>query len=445
MKHLAAVGKDRPVLLLCGSLGIASVIIISFFGYENKTSLFTVLKLSILSVVLLSVLIFYIISQQGKLMVQPYFCRIFSLLYIGSLITIFLTKNNPEITVWMAGGLLTSMLFDMYLGFMVTFHFVFFAAFAGGYQLELIIYLFILGNLLCLLSGYMKKYNTLGYTAVIVLSMQIILLFIINNFILKKALNLGAVFSLAGSLITILVSFGIYSLYLAITAKDWEAVTLDGRIDGCKIIPESGKDIPAGKEAVRPYDKSSGEGKGWNLEEVLDIDFPLLIRLKEYSEKVYKHSLLIGDLSQKAAKAIGADENLAKAGGFYHEIGRIVNKEYVEEGVKLAQQYYLPEVITQMIRQHNLKYEKPKSPEAAIVMITISIIATKEYLEKCERKSLSHSSTGKMQNHTVPIEKIVDNVFQMRLTKGSLDESGLTLKQYNDLKEFFVHIGEKTI
>ncbi len=67
-------------------------------------------------------------------------------------------------------------------------------------------------------------------------------------------------------------------------------------------------------------------------------------------------------------------------------------------------------------------------------MIAISVIAAREYLEKTDKKS------GAAPHEPVSIEKIVDNVFQMRLTKGSLDESGLTLKQYNQLKGFFLHI-----
>jgi membrane-associated HD superfamily phosphohydrolase len=69
-------------------------------------------------------------------------------------------------------------------------------------------------------------------------------------------------------------------------------------------------------------------------------------------------------------------------------------------------------------------------------MITISITATKEYLEKTER---TLAPDGQAVS-AVPMEKIVDNVFQMRLSKGSLDESGLTLRQFNDLKEFFLHM-----
>lgn len=459
MKHLDTARRDKPISLLCGILGIVSVLIIIFFGHENRSSLPTVLKLSLLSIVLLSVIIFYVSSQYGKIYELPHFYAIFSLIYLGSLFLILLTKDRAELTLWMTGGLLTAMLFNMYLGYIVTFDFVFFASFAGGFQLEFIVYLFILGTFMCLLSGYMKKYSTLGYTAVIILSIQLILIFIINNFILKNSLNIAAVRSLASTLLSIGFSYGIYTVYTKKTgrAPEEQALpakgigtevlrSLSGELSDTGIIPEmdvaeagvTETDVMEADVTGTDVDRcdTPEEKESRNLEEILDTEFPLLKRLEQYSQKVYRHSLLISDLSGKAAKAVGADEYKAKAGGLYHEIGRIENKEYVEEGIKLARAYHLPGVITDMIRQHNIKYEKPKSPEAAIVMITISIIATKEYLEKTE----SRAEESRQPGMRVPIEKIVDNVFQMRFSRGSLDESGLTLKQYHDLKEFFLHI-----
>lgn len=434
MKHLETVRRERPVSLLCGILGVLSVLIVIVFGYENGTPLSTVIKLSVLSVVLLAVVIFYILIQHEKVNEKPRFYLVFGILYLGSLLCILLVKNRPEVTIWMTGGLLTAMLFNMFLGYMVTFVLVFFASFAGGYQLEFIVYLFILGTFMCLLSGYMKKYATIGYTAVIILSMQLILIFVINNFILVKSLSITAVYSLLSTLTAIVISFLIYTVYNSknreLPAKEETAVSGSIHADA--------EDIRTAGDTVNVPDapENMAERDTWTLEEVLDIDFPLLKRLKECSEKVYRHSLLISELSQKAARAVGADEYKAKAGGLYHEIGRIANKEYVEEGIKLAEEYHLPGVISDMIRQHNIKYEKPRSPEAAIVMITISITATKEYLEKAEK---SAAPDGQAVS-AVPMGKIVDNVFQMRLSKGSLDESGLTLKQFNDLKEFFLHM-----
>ncbi|WFR59976.1 HDIG domain-containing protein [Anaerocolumna sp. AGMB13025] len=427
MKHLSTAKGSKPFAYMCGIVGIVSVFIILFFGTVNGAALITIIKLSVLSVVLISIIAFYILSQGEKIKELPNFYVIFTITYLVSICLIMFTKGSTELTLWMAGGLLTAMAFHMYLGYLVTFNLILLAGFAGGFQLEFIIYLLILGTLYCLLSGYMIKLATLVYSTVIILSLQLILIFIIHNFILKNALYITALYSLVSSLAVIGLSFLAYSLY-----KKKVFSSLDHEEQSTESIGiVNREDIKAVDRDGLNYQNSD---LSYNLDEILDINFPLLLRLREYSTKVYKHSLLISDLSQRAAKAAGADELKAKAGGLYHEIGRITNKEYVEEGIKLAEDYLLPDFIKDIIRQHNIKYDKPKSPEAAIVMIAISVIATKEYLEKTEVKS-----SGDSQEETlVPIDKIVDNVFQMRLRRGSLDESGLTLKQYNDLKEFFL-------
>ncbi len=438
MKHLSTAGKSLPISSLGGILGILSVFVIVFFGRMNGVELTTVLKLCVLSIVLLFIALFYITYQKIKEL--PGFSIIFALIYICSLLIIMFTKERPELTVWMSGGLLIAILFNMYLGFFVMFNFILITSLAGGLDIEYIVYLLILGTFMCLLSGFMKRITTLGYTAIIILSMQLILIFIINNFIMQNSLNITALYSLVSSLVSIGFSYWMYTIYIKktkpvlVTQGDepnlWKKESNDMN-DSVFTESESNK-LTADNIAA---EISAENTQAYNINEILDTEFPLLLRLKQHSIKVYKHSLLISEIASMAAKAVGADENKAKAGGLYHEIGRIENKEYIEEGVKLAEEYHLPAFIVDIIRQHNIKYEKPKSPEAAIIMITISIIATKEYLEKQEKSN----SDGK-QSVNIPIEKIVDNVFQMRLTRGSLDESGLTLKQYNQLKEFFLHM-----
>jgi hypothetical protein len=145
-------------------------------------------------------------------------------------------------------------------------------------------------------------------------------------------------------------------------------------------------------------------------------DFPLLLRLKEHSEVQYEKSIYHGVICENAAKAIGAREKIAKAGGMYYDIGIIDSNQYVEAGIKLVEDYHLPDMLKDIILQHNLKHDTPKTPEAAIVMIAVSIISTKEYFKKKMMKS------NDSQNEIAPIsmEKIVENVFLLRLSKGSL-------------------------
>ena len=70
--------------------------------------------------------------------------------------------------------------------------------------------------------------------------------------------------------------------------------------------------------------------------------------------------------------------------------------------------------------------EKPDSKESAIVMLTDSIITTIKYFEK-QPKELRRST-----------DKIIDNIFKVRLEQGILEKVPLTLNEFHILKEFYL-------
>jgi len=384
-----------------------------------------------LILVLLSITVFYIHSLNLKVEEYPYFNRIIIVSYFVSFLVAMLTKNNDELHLWMIGGIIISALFDMHLGMIFTYNLVFFASFIGNISLETIVYLLIIGTLMCLLSSFMKKLMTLSYSVIIVLSIQVTLLFIMNNFMLWDTINLNAVLSLLSSLIVMGLTFCLHALYDKIIHnkkytenKNETAATLDR----AEMLDKHGTD--SSDNVTQLLD----ENGTYTLNEVTKLDFPLLERLKEFSQKLYHQSLKVGEISAQAAIAIQADEGIARAGGYYHQIGRIVGKEYIKEGMKLAEAYHLPKVIIDMICQHNMNYDKPQTPEAAIVMLTISILSMKDYIQQLEKNS------GVNQSDKISFERIVNNVFQMRLAKGSLDQSGLSIRDYNILKDFYLHM-----
>ncbi len=395
-----------PIQFLGGILGFLSVVLISFNGYQKGDSPSNTLKIGILSLILISIIVFYIQSHQTVFRDIPYFNSIFIFLYIVSQLLIFLTKGEAELHLWMLGGLSVAMFFDVYLGYLVTYNMIFMASFIGGLAIESIVFLLVVGTLLCMLSNYLKNSSAIGYAVIIILSMQIVMLFIINSFVIEKVMSINAVYSLMASIMVIIGAVGSYSIYQKIQ-NQYSNMYLETAVALDEV---------------------------YSLEEILAVDFPLFTRLKNSSPKLYEHSLLISEISGKAAKAIGANEQIAKAGGMYHEIGRLEGKQYVDEGIKLAKEYLLPTAVVDIIKQHNLKYDKPKSPEAAIVMMSVSFISTKEYLEKNKKSDTTEDSA------MISTDKIVDNLFQLRLSKGSLNESGLTIHEFNLLKEFYLHM-----
>ncbi|MCH5267451.1 MAG: HD domain-containing protein [Lachnospiraceae bacterium] len=163
------------------------------------------------------------------------------------------------------------------------------------------------------------------------------------------------------------------------------------------------------------------------LTDILQADYSLFLRLQEYSAQLFVHSMRISSVSAQAARYMGGNVQLAQAGGLYHEIGRITReKDYVAAGIKLTEENDFPEDLTAVIRQHSLKYEKPQSLEAVIVMFTDNIISTDEYLKRSGKRG------------AVSDDKLVDMIFKDRISKGNLSESGMSDEDIEKLRMFYI-------
>ena len=114
--------------------------------------------------------------------------------------------------------------------------------------------------------------------------------------------------------------------------------------------------------------------------ELTDYNHPLLRRMQMEAPGTYHHSLVVAQLAENAAEAIGARSLRARVCALFHDIGKMVKPEYftenqrddvnphdfnnpslsaliikshVKEGVDLALQHHLPRVVLNVIRQHH--------------------------------------------------------------------------------------------
>jgi cyclic-di-AMP phosphodiesterase PgpH len=171
------------------------------------------------------------------------------------------------------------------------------------------------------------------------------------------------------------------------------------------------------------------------LLEYLDPNQPLLKELVYKSPGTYHHSILIGNLAEAAAEAIGENAILARVGAYYHDVGKTHKAEYfienqrptenkhdrlmpsmssliiashVKEGVEVARAHRIPSAIIDIIQQHHgtslitYFYQKakelqpfahiaeevyrypgprPRTKVAAIVMLSDSVEAASRTLE----------------------------------------------------------------
>src|SRR5207247_1263840 len=117
----------------------------------------------------------------------------------------------------------------------------------------------------------------------------------------------------------------------------------------------------------------------FEMRELGDPNHPLLRQLLLRTPGTYHHSLLVGNLAERAAEVIGADPLVARVGAYYHDIGKMRNPTafienqtgqnphdeldplvsagivaaHVKDGLALADRYRLPARIREMIPGHH--------------------------------------------------------------------------------------------
>ena len=207
-----------------------------------------------------------------------------------------------------------------------------------------------------------------------------------------------------------------------------------------------------------------------SLIELLDYDQPLLKKLMEDAPGTHTHSVKVGTLAESCANAIGARALLCRVGSYYHDIGKIKKPEYyaenqtgenkhdsitphmsakilkqhVTDGLSLADEYGLPNIVKDFIETHHAKNRmeffykkalendskvdenefrypgpKPSSKETGIVMLAEAIEA--------QANSLKNPTLEKF-------ETMIDKAIRSRLEDGQLDECPLTMEDLQKIK-----------
>ena len=428
-----------PKLITC--LPVFAMVVVILTGLMKQMNVTDIAKLAIITMILTGAVTLYM-----QLCAESILNRVLSksIIIISYLISICLLMiiPKPEIfSVWMIGGLIVAMLIDSRLGLLIQFNLVILLGITLDIHPEMIIQNLIICVLMSILAEGLRNKSTVIYSAIIILSVNVTLSYAINNFIFDKVTNVNYYYFSLLSIFMVIAAAYIISipyqnlkdvqpqLSQEIPTVNLESISTDTTdqkvIEDLKVIADNKAITDQKVTAVSIQACNELETNSYTSLEVLcNMDNELLQKLKTFSDSLYQHSIFIGDLSGRAAKEIEADELLAKAGGLYHEIGRINGKLYIEEGLKLAQEYSFPKELKAILREHNIKYDKPNSVEAAIVMLSDNVVSTIDYIKKSEENKFTSN-------------KIIENIFQMRLEKGTLDSSGISLKDYKKLKEFY--------
>jgi putative nucleotidyltransferase with HDIG domain len=210
------------------------------------------------------------------------------------------------------------------------------------------------------------------------------------------------------------------------------------------------------------------------LQELADPKHPLLQRLSLEAPGTYAHTISVANLAEAVCTAIGANALLARVGVYYHDIGKVVKPQYfienqprgrnphdrlkpamsaaivrshVADGLKLAEEYRLPEAVKAFIAQHHgtqpisfflqqaregdpttrldareFAYAgpRPQTREVAVVMLADAV----------------ESATRVLPDPTPErIRELVDRIVSAKLAAGQLDQSPLTLREVSRARE----------
>jgi hypothetical protein len=217
----------------------------------------------------------------------------------------------------------------------------------------------------------------------------------------------------------------------------------------------------------------------FQLLELANPSSRLLRRLLLETPGTYHHSVMVGNLAERAAETIGADPLLARVAAYYHDIGKMKNPlafienqagsrnihddlsaevsariiaSHIKDGIDLGYEHGLPVQIIGFIPQHHgtsvMSYfygkalrevggneelvdkdtyrypgPKPQSREAAILMLSDGVEASVRSLDDKDEAS---------------IRAMVDRIVDARVEDGQLDDAELTLKNIAQIKEAFV-------
>lgn len=215
------------------------------------------------------------------------------------------------------------------------------------------------------------------------------------------------------------------------------------------------------------------------LMEYMDPNNELLRRLSVEAPGTYQHCLVVGNLAETAARAIGANGLFCRVATLYHDIGKLFNPHYftenqlggfnihqlltplestqviiahVPEGESLARKHKLPQSFIDVIREHHgttlvyyfyhkqleqmggedekvdeklFRYPgpKPHTKESAIIMLADTVEAASRSLDEISEEAL---------------QEMVDRLVKEKTDDHQLDQCQLTFEELGVVKKTLV-------
>jgi len=225
--------------------------------------------------------------------------------------------------------------------------------------------------------------------------------------------------------------------------------------------------------------------------ELANPSAPLMRRLLVETPGTYHHSLMVGNLAERAAEAIGADPLVARVAAYYHDVGKLSNpqafienqaggdnlhdvldpevsaqllKSHVSEGIDIAYGAGLPKQLIAFIPQHHgtgvMSYFYARArEEAAAPYGGIDTAEGRKAADAVDVRKFRHggpkpqsreaaiimladsveASVRSLSSRDEPaIRAMVARIFEERISDNQFDECDLTLRDLERVREAFV-------
>jgi putative nucleotidyltransferase with HDIG domain len=217
----------------------------------------------------------------------------------------------------------------------------------------------------------------------------------------------------------------------------------------------------------------------FTLLELTDLNKPILKRLNMEAPGTYHHSMLLGSLVDSVAAEVGGDPLKARVMAYYHDIGKTFKPEYyaenqapgfnkhdkitpqmsslillshVKDGVELAREEKLPELIIDGIQQHHGTTVMAYFYQKALETDSHSSVNQDDFRYPGPRPRMKETALLMLADTVEPacrslkdptptqIRNMVEKLINLRAQEGQLDHSGLTLNDLAKIREKFVSI-----
>lgn len=228
------------------------------------------------------------------------------------------------------------------------------------------------------------------------------------------------------------------------------------------------------------FEKLFGVTTDFTLLELGDTNQPLLKELMNKAPGTFHHSLQVANLSEAAASTINANPLLSRVGALYHDIGKMIKPEYfvenqggganehdklkpqmsamvikahVSEGVKMAREHGLPQVLVHFIETHHgtsvirYFYEKAKEDDSLKDNLNEDQFRYEGPLPTTKETGILLLADGieaasrAMKNPTYSkLENLVNRMVEDRVSEGQLSHCPLTFRDLQVIKETFLSI-----